>query len=82
MQAHGIPTLYWKCPRCGRINKGENKIGKGIASLLIDFIKKAIEHEVACHENMYHLDNDCTPVRERGLMEDAEHRLVSHLSQL
>lgn len=46
-------------------------------ALIIDFIKAAIEYEIASHENTYHLDNDCTPVKERELMEEAKCRLMN-----
>ena len=43
--------------------------------LLIDLIRKTALYEIAEHENTYHLDNDCTPVYERKVMEEAERKL-------
>ena len=55
-----------------------------IEALTIDLIEKNIAYHIAEHENTYHLDNDvkhlssakqsneCTPVKERKELEEAE----------
>ena len=53
---------------------------KEISELIVGLTKATAQYEIACHENAYHLNHDCTPIKECKLMEEAERRLMDHSS--